>query len=54
MYCFVLTLFVKTLNLEISRCYLAGYVNGSTFVRAARAARLFFIIQLAINRFTRD
>ena len=32
---------VKTLNLEISRCRLA---KSSTTVRAARAARLFFLI----------
>ena len=32
---------VKTLNFEISRCRLA---NNSTRVRAARAARLFFLI----------
>ena len=39
---------VKTLNLEISRCHLADYVMTSenrTKVRAARAARLFFLIQ---------
>ena len=33
---------VKTLNLEISRCHLA---ENSAQVRAARAARLFFLIQ---------
>ena len=36
---------VKTLNLEISRCHLADYGNEFARVRAARAARLFFIIQ---------
>ena len=42
---------VKTLNLEISRCHLAEYViwqntsKNCTKVRAARAARLFFLIQ---------
>ena len=36
---------VKTLNLEFARCHLADYVKGLNQVRAARAARLFFLIQ---------
>ena len=38
---------VKTLNLEISRRHLAGYVKELYVlkVRAARAARLFFLSQ---------
>ena len=36
---------VKTLNLEISRCHLADYVKELSKVRAARAARLFFLFQ---------
>ena len=36
---------VKTLNLEISRCHLADCVKDYTKVRAARAARLIFLIQ---------
>ena len=33
---------VKTINFEISRCH---FVENATKVRAARAARLFFLIQ---------
>ena len=37
---------VKTLNLEIPRCHLAEYVKKiGAEVRAARVARLFFLIQ---------
>jgi len=36
---------LKTLNLEISRCHLAAYVKELSKTRAARAARLFFLIQ---------
>jgi len=36
---------VKTLNLKISRCHLVDCVKELTNVRAARAARLFFLIQ---------
>ena len=36
---------VKTLTLEISLCHLATTSKNCTKVRAARAARLFFLIQ---------
>ena len=38
---------VKTLNVEIARCHLEDYVKelSKNKVRAARAARLFFLIQ---------
>ena len=36
---------VKTINLEILRCRLAGLSSNATRVRATRAARLFFLIQ---------
>ena len=36
---------VKNFNLKISRRHLADYVKNCTKLRAARAARLFFLIQ---------
>ena len=36
---------VNTLNLEISRCHVADYVKEFYSVRAAREARLIFLIQ---------
>ena len=36
---------VKISNLKFSRCSMAGYVKNCPKKRAARAARLFFLVQ---------
>ena len=44
---------VKTLNLEISRVYLADYTSkNATKVRAAHVARLFYLIQPITSLFS--
>ena len=43
---------VKTLNFEISRCHLADYVKEVRAARAARGARLFFLIQTIRSLFS--
>ena len=45
---------VKTLNLEISHCHLADEGKEFAKVRAARAARLFLLIQPIRSLFSGD